>query len=310
MSIDVNFSFDNKALAPLIKKVEAPGFKKTHDYINLTLANCGKVFRNQFQTFFSFLTNDEVSLDTDILTISLKGQSPRLYIPSLYSDMENQTLVIKVGRQVFPISLQDGLVKTPVEVGNLDIYFEFTKATIGRYDEDVLMLNIEQGEGEDDLNFPIAIRKKDWKAELDTQAINKALRKGDIDALLNVFQPLPEIKEGSGSGNILTAKDLPQGVDLKVIGAKPIKTQYGGNYILTIQANPEVGLETDVQVFAFGNIKYDLNNGGTVSKENPGTLNFTIYLNEQGNTRYNLSFIPYYEFSDEDVDISDILTNW
>lgn len=304
--LTLDFSYDNPLFAPFADLVAPEG--KTS--LDLRLEHFPATYANGFSAMYKALTGAVLEAEATIFKLVFKpGRAPKLYGPAIYK--QNDRLVCRWGNAIIELNLGKGCLM-PVN-GDIDqdlISANIDSVKIGKYQESVINIALEEYEGFEELVMPFPIKPIDWQEGFDLVKGKQLLKKGDV-GLISLFAELRTEHSKNSANSIVYGNDvLPQGVDLQVIDARACSTLHGISYILTVAANAEVGLEADVQVWAFSKIRKKLEQGAMVSKEAPGLLNFTKSLNAAGETRYKIRFDANWPESEGTMSLSSILATW
>lgn len=305
--VELDFGFSNPILAPL-GDIQAPDGKNVLDVpFDKLPESLAKPASTVFQAIFG---KSAEPTDTLFRLAFRAGKQPKLYVPTIARSGEH--LALRWGNSIMNFSIGKNELK-PIEgfEGQPELEFSFGEAKLGQYNEPCLFLTVAEFAGFDEITMPLAIRKANYEVEFDISLAKQALKKGDAKALLDMFGELKVASgEGSVQGDVYGNDVLPQGVDIKIIKAVARDTSYGRNYILTAEANAEIGLEADTNFWGFGAIKRKLGNGAIISPDKPAKLNFIKGKNAKGETRYQMSFDVHWPESADSIKLSDLLATW
>lgn len=281
---ELDFSF-NSVLAPLADIVPPADDDKT---LNINIkAFEGTDLAEPISIFYEQLTGKKLTEDEAIFALVARKDKPnKLYGPALYQD--EGKFVIRWGNTFVPMVLEGGTLRPEANEEAEFVVQPSAETRIGQYKEACLIFSLIDFGEYDEILMPICFKRADWEIAFDERQIATALRKNDVQVFQNLLAQIN--KNGGGVSADGDNTLLPQGVDLKVIAAYPRNTKFGVNYIFTVQADPELGIEKDLNIWAFGDVKKKFKAGGVVSEEKPGILNFTATVNDKGEKRYNISF--------------------
>jgi hypothetical protein len=304
----LDFSFDNPVLAPL-ESLTPPAGK---DSLDIQISKLPDSMANPLKAVYKSLTAKDLREDTVVFRLVFKeDKSPKLYSPAIYS--QEGTLVLRWGQEIIPLSLKKSSL-TPVEALFEGVEYSATidKVKIGQYKESVVNFTISDFEGYDEIVMPLVLKGSNWELKQDDflASAKVHLKKGNVEELVGMIYELKS-SGGSYSNNPLVSNDdLPQGVDLLIIKSRKVETKFGTNYVLTARANPEIGLEQDVDFFGFSQIRKKLNSGAFIDSDNPATLNFVKGTNEREEVRYKISFDVKWSENENTLSLSEVLANW
>lgn len=304
--LTLDFSFDNAVLAPLAD-LKAPVGK---DYLDITVSQLPSQMANPIKAVYKSLTGLELENNSVVFRLVFKdGKTPKLYSPTIYS--QEGKLVLRWGQDVIDLQVNKNSV-TPPETLFEGVGYSATidQVKIGRYPENVLNFIVSDFEGYDEIVMPLVLKNANWESKFDLAQAKAFLKKGNAEGLVGL---IAEMKSGGGSYNnnpMVSNDNLPQGVDLTIIKARKVETKFGVNYVLTAQADPEIGLEQDVDFFGFSQIRKKLNNGALIDSDNPATLNFVKGANDKGEVRYQMTFDVKWKQDETTLNLSEVLANW
>jgi len=307
--VSLDFSYSNPVLAPLVD-LEPPADKTNLD---IKLKDLPSHMADPLAAMYKALTNKEAKLDTVVFRLVFKdGRAPKLYAPALYQFGNN--LVLRWGKEQIKFVVTKGALdlvdNTALAGTDATLDTSFAEAQVGKYSESVLELILNDFEGYDEIVMPITVKRANYDEAFEGNKAKQYLKKGNAKELLAMFA---ELKTGSGggvTGDVFGNDILPQGVDIVLINAVARETQFGTNYIITAQANLEIGLDANVNFWGFSKVKQKLNKGAVINKDHPAVLNFVKTTNDKGDIRYNIKLSVYWPETENSIKLSNILANW
>ena len=302
--VELDFSYNNSVLAPLAD-LEPPKDKNTLD---VKLADLPESMALPIGSMYKALFNKQASDDLVVFRLVFKdGRVPKLYSPAIYK--KDDKLAMRWGNDILELAIGKSTLEAET-IAKTDFNFNFTDQRIGKYEESVLEFVLTDYEGYDEVVMPFVVKRASYEEPFDSAKAKQLFKKGQSAELCELIAELKTGTGGSVSGDVYGNDVLPQGVDITIIRAVPRTTQYGQNYILTAQANPEIGLKTDTNFWGFSKIKQKLNKGAVIDAKHPATLNFVKTVNDAGDTRYNMKFDVHWLETEDTLKLTNLLSNW
>lgn len=276
-TIDVSTS--SPQLAPL------SGREYTSEYTQLPNANLPKGLRKDLDSFFQFLTGEELPLDENTFLIkSRDGIYFRLFGPVLKAGVdgvegtETGKLYIQWGPRFIPVGVTKGGF---VKEDGTEIEAEFGSYNFsGRGEDAALFVSMDSDNGQ--LILPVAVRFSDWENPTEPKAMNALLKKNP-DSTIGLIQKV--VAKGSGGGARVECdtevdfRDLDVNVPYEVINYYPCKTSYGVTYRIAINNYPVEGQIAGA--WAHSSIRALLATKPEINREKPATL--TVRSKEEMN---------------------------
>ena len=304
--VELDFSYDSPVLAPLAD-LTPPSDKNA---LNIPVKLLPQTMAKPISVLYEALTGKQLTDDATVFRLVFSsGRAPKLYSPAIYR--KDNGLVIRWGNELIPLTIDKSSLTTE-NAEKLELDASFGENKIGRYDESCIHFTLSDFGGYDEIIMPFPVKRANYEEPFDIGKAKIFLKKGNADELINLFS---EAKMGSGgggkvSGDVYNNDALPQGVDIKLIRAVSRDTKFGKNFIVTAEANPEIGLMQDTNFWTFSKLKQKLVRGAIIDADHPATMNFTRFLNDKGDTRYTIELDIHWPENDNGIKLSELCANW
>ena len=229
------------------------------------------------------ITEEAFAEQNTVLASFSSGQMNRIFGPVVYRtegpteddpSAEPSHLALRWGENFLPISVD----KDTFTCGELVL--EPGRAKVGRYEELVLTAVLELSAEELTVHFPVRLAAgADTKEKPMTAQRFKSMAKREFSTLLELIAT--PSGGGGSSSTVYDMADLPPAARYNIIAAQKRKANWGPTYIITVQANPDAGLEADTDFWANASLKGLFEAGAIATPETPIVFWFDLRPNEK-----------------------------
>lgn len=272
----LDLSLNNPKLAKLAV-VRAPAGTKSSAIL---LSQMPKSMQADLMAFYTTLFGSTTE-DFKVLLVTFNedGSFKRAYAPCVYKNESDQVFIAWGDKRA--------LFDEPLALESIDV----DTIKFGKYEDLALILELATGS-----SMPFQLRLLERPD--DTRIIRKAFTKGGVPALAQFLSP-PMTKRRE-SLPMIDVRQLKEGHPYTLLEARKVRASYGPTYVLTIKADPEVGLETDHDAWSHKNLNLLLDAGAIL----PGTLIHTSTEWAEGKFRHNFALDCEWPDGDDELNLS------